>query len=59
MSNSKNGETIKRKDLKIGYKLKDETANMYENERIVWKILKMYENNQQKWDDKTTAAMLH
>ena len=48
MSTSKNVETIKRKDLKIGYKLKDETGNMYENKRIVWKILKMYENNQQK-----------
>ena len=34
-----NNETIKRKDIKIGYKIIDEKTTKYKNKRIVSKIL--------------------
>ena len=41
-----NQETIKRKYLKVGYKIKIEKTDKYEEKRITSKILKMAENNQ-------------
>lgn len=42
-----NSETIKREDLKVKYNLKNEKkTNRYKDKRIVSKILKMDENNQ-------------
>ena len=45
MRNSNNEESIKRKDLKVGYNLKNKKTNNYKDKRIASNILKMNENN--------------
>ena len=45
MRNSNNGESINRKDLKVGYNLKNKKTNNYKDKRIASNILKMNKNN--------------